>query len=211
MGNWKSVFLKIILIQIPEQCDIKSEAFKAGYKNICEIAKERIRRAGDKIKEESGNEDLDVGFKVFKLDSSNYEKWDPDVDDLEQSLLVQKDNIKEDRAEEDLVYEVMLKYGIDLTAPVETVSSDNGSFYSVGFGSLIICLDSSITKELAEDIVNYKDGLGSVSTRVVCRDQSFESDSDKTNIKEIFRINNIEEFITIWGDLNVRDTNRRGK
>ena len=93
---------KFIMVQIPEETDEKSEAYKEGYKNICEIGKERIRRAGDKILKESKNKDLDIGFKVFKLDSSNLEKWDPDYNDLQQSLTI--DNIKEDRTNEDLIY-----------------------------------------------------------------------------------------------------------
>ncbi|WP_231476132.1 site-specific DNA-methyltransferase [Methanobrevibacter oralis] len=100
---------KFIMIQLPESTDEKSEACKSGYSNICEIGKERIRRAGDKIVEESGNNDLDIGFKVFKLDSSNLEKWDPDYNNVQQSLTI--DNIKSDRTNEDLVYEIMLKYG----------------------------------------------------------------------------------------------------
>ena len=180
---------KFIMVQIPEVSDEKSKAFKAGYGNICEIGKERIRRAGDKILEESKNKDLDIGFKVFKLDSSNLEKWDPDYNDLQQSLTI--DNIKQDRTNEDLVYEIMLKYGIDLTLPIE--QSDN--IYSIGFGALVICLDDNITKEITDEILNFtKD---SSTSRVVFKDSGFKSDADKTNIKEILRTNNINEFITI--------------
>ena len=139
---------KFILIQIPELVDEKSEVYKVGYKNICEIGKERIRRAGDKIVEESGNNDLDIGFKVFKLDSSNLEKWDPDYNNVQQSLTI--DNIKSDRTNEDLVYEIMLKYGIDLTLPIEEINN----IYSVGFGALVICLDNNITKEITGEIIN---------------------------------------------------------
>lgn len=116
--NAKGDKRRFILIQVPEATDEKSEAYKTGYKNICEIGKERIRRAGDKILEESDNKDLDVGFKVFKLDSSNLEKWDPDYDNLEQMLLINRETIKPDRTELDLIYEIMLKYGIDLTLPM---------------------------------------------------------------------------------------------
>ena len=188
---------KFILVQIPEESDEKSEALKNGYKNICEIGKERIRRAGDKILEESENKDLDIGFKVFKLDSSNLEKWNPDYDNLEQSLLTHGDAIKDGRSSLDLVYELMLKYGIDLTVPVEEVELNGSKFYSIGLGSLIICLSDNITKDLANDIVKYKDDLGSLNTRVIFKDSGFESDSVKTNIKEILRTNNVEEFITI--------------
>ena len=104
---------KFILVQLPEQTDEKSEAYKAGFSNICEIGKERIRRAGDKIIEETGNSDLDIGFKVFKLDSSNIMKWNPDYNNLKNNLLAQTDNLVDGRNNLDLVYEIMLKYGID--------------------------------------------------------------------------------------------------
>ena len=178
-----------IMIQIPEPTDEKSEAFKEGYDTICEIGKERIRRAGNKIVEESGSNELDIGFKVFKLDSSNLEKWDPDYGNIQQSLTV--DQIKKNRTNEDLVFEIMLKYGIDLTYPIEKY----GNIYSIGFGALVICLDDNITKEVANDIIKLTE-LSSTS-RVVFKDSGFASDADKTNIKEILRNNNIDEFITI--------------
>ena len=184
-----------ILIQIPEPTDEKSEAYKAGYKNICEIGKERIRRAGDKILEESDNKDLDIGFKVFKLDSSNLQKWDPDYKNLTESLDNYVDNIKTDRTEEDLVYEIMLKYGIDLTLPIQKENTENHTIYSVGHGALLICLDDNITKDITKPIIDL--GKDSISTRVVFKDNGFKSDSDKTNIKETLKVNNIKEFITI--------------
>jgi len=184
-----------ILVQFPEPTDEKSEAYKAGYKNICEIGKERIRRAGDKILEESDNKDLDIGFKVFKLDSSNLQKWDPDYKNLAESLDNFTDNIKEDRTEEDLVYEIMLKYGIDLTLPIQKENTENHTIYSVGHGALLICLDDNITKDITKPIIDL--GKDSISTRVVFKDNGFKSDSDKTNIKETLKVNNIKEFITI--------------
>ena len=181
---------KFILVQIPESTNEKSIAYKEGYTNICEIGKERIRRAGDKILEESDNKDLDIGFKVFKLDSSNLEKWDPDYNNLEQTLLTNKENIKPDRTELDLIYEIMLKYGINLTLPIEKINN----IYSIGYGALLICLEDNITKEIAEEIIKLKsDDI----SRIVFKESSFKSDSDKTNIKETLRINNIDEFITI--------------
>ena len=184
---------KFIMVQIPEATDEKSDAYKAGYKNICEIGKERIRRAGDKIVEDSGNKYLDIGFKVFKLDSSNLEKWDPDYNNLEQTLLTSKDNIKSDRTQEDLIYEIMLKYGVDLTLPIEKHEITENTIYSIGFGALLICLDDNITKEICDKIIK----LGSEGTIVIFKDNGFKSDSEKTNIKEILKTNNIEEFITI--------------
>lgn len=180
---------KFILIQIPEETSEKSEAYKSGYRNICEIGKERIRRAGDIIIEKSGNTDLDIGFKVFKLDYSNLEKWEPDFNNIQQSLIV--DEIKKDRTNEDLVYEIMLKYGIDLTLPIE--KHDN--IYSIGYGALVICLDDYITKEVTDKILEIVND--SSIARVVFKDSGFASDADKTNIKEILKTNHIDEFITI--------------
>ncbi len=180
---------KFIMVQIPEVTDEKSKAYKSGYKNICAIGKERIRRAGDKIVQEFNNNDLDIGFKVFKLDSSNLEKWDPDYNNIQQSLTI--DNIKEDRTNEDLVYEIMLKYGIDLTYPIE----EHDNIYSIGFGALIICLDDNITKDISNKIIKLTNN--SSTSRVVFKDSGFKSDADKTNIKEILKTNNIDEFITI--------------
>ena len=178
---------KFILVQIPEA--IPSDKNPLNFENFCEIGKERIRRAGEKIIDENYNTKEDIGFKVFKLDSSNLEKWDPDYNNLQQSLTI--DNIKEDRTNEDLVYEIMLKYGIDLTLPIEK----HEKIYSIGFGALVICLDDSITKDVTNSILEFtKD---SSTSRVVFKDSGFKSDADKTNIKEILKTNNIDEFITI--------------
>ena len=180
---------KYILVQIPEKINDRSEAYNDGYYTICEIGKERIRRAGEKAVSESGNHDLDIGFKVFKLDSSNLEKWEPDYNNIQQSLIV--DEIKKDRTNEDLVYEIMLKYGVDLTLPIE--KHDN--IYSIGYGTLVICLDDNITKEIADKILRIV--KHSSISRVVFKDSGFASDADKTNIKEILKTNHIDEFITI--------------
>ena len=190
----KNLNTKFIMIQIPESTGEKSVAFKEGFTNICEIGKERIRRAGDKIVQESGNKNLDIGFKVFKLDSSNLEKWDPDYDNLEQSLLVSQDNIKPDRTQEDLIYEIMLKYGIDLTLPIEEYIVGENKIYSIGFGALLICLDNKITNDITDSIIEL---ASDDVSRVVFKDNGFASDADKTNIKETLRTHNIDEFITI--------------
>jgi adenine-specific DNA-methyltransferase len=125
---------------------------------------------------------LDIGFKVFKLDSSNLKKWDPDYKTPEQAVLRSIDNIKEDRSEFDLLYEIMLKYGINLTLPIEEYDINNKKIYSVGFGALIICLDNEITSEIATEIIKLKEELSPETTRVVVKDNGFVSDSDKTNI-----------------------------
>jgi len=192
---------KFIMVQLPEPTDEKSEAYKAGYKNICEIGKERIRRAGEKIKEENKDkeniENLDVGFKVFKLDTSNIRKWQPDYDNLEQSLLEYVDNYVEGRTELDVVYEIMLKYGLDLTYPVDEFTIEQKKVCSIGFGMLMICLDNEITTEVAKGIIAKIKELSPESSRVVFKDNGFKSDSNKTNIKEILKSGGIEEFITI--------------
>ncbi len=180
---------KFIMVQVPESIDINSVASEKGFKTISDIAKERIRRAGDKIVKESGNKDLDIGFKVFKLDSSNLKIWEGNYENPQQSLII--DNIKEDRANEDLVYEIMIKYGVDLTLPIE----EHNHIYSIGFGALIVCLDDNITKEITDEIL--KIAKNSSISRVVFKDSGFISDAEKTNIKEILRTNNINEFITI--------------
>jgi len=190
---------KFIMVQLPEPTDEKSDAYKAGYTNICEIGKERIRRAGEKIKEEKGLEalNLDVGFKVLKLDSSNIRKWQPDYNDLEQSLMDYVDNYVEGRTELDVVYEIMLKYGLDLTYPVDEFTIAQKKVYSIGFGMLMICLDDEITTEVAKGILGKIKELSPESSRVVFKDNGFKSDSNKTNIKEILKSGGIEEFITI--------------
>ena len=177
-----------IMIQIPELCNEKSYAFKQGFNTITEIGEERIRKASEKILKEYDKK-LDVGFKIFKLDSSNLEKWDPDYNHIEKSLII--DNIKKDRTNEDLIYEIMLKYGIDLNVSVEKIDD----VYSIGFGALIICLENDITKDVVDSILNIS--KNSSISRVVFKDSGFKSDSEKTNIKEILSINNINEFITI--------------
>jgi len=192
---------KFIMVQLPETTDEKSDAYKAGYTTICEIGKERIRRAGEKIKEENKDkeniENLDIGFKVFKLDTSNIRKWQPDYDNLEQSLLEYVDNYVEGRTELDVVYEIMLKYGLDLTYPVDEFTIAGKKVYSIGFGMLMICLDDEITTEVPRGILAKIKELSPESSRVVFKDNGFKSDSNKTNIKEILKSGGIEEFITI--------------
>lgn len=192
---------KFIMVQLPEATDEKSEAYKAGYKNICEIGKERIRRAGEKIKEKYKDkeniENLDIGFKVLKLDTSNIRKWQPDYDNLEQSLFDYVDNYMEGRTELDVVYEIMLKYGLELTYPVDEFTIAQKKVYSIGFGMLMICLDDEITTDVAKGILEKIKELAPESTRVVFKDNGLNSDSNKTNIKEILKCGGIEEFITL--------------
>jgi len=188
---------RYILVQLPEPTDPKSEAHKAGYKNICEIGKERIRRAGEKIigggtsvPHKNGTEvpAPDIGFKVFKLDSSNIKAWDPDSEDLEQSLFDAVNNIKSDRTEADLLYEILLKYGLDLTLPIEELTLAGKKVYVVGLGSLIICLDEQITLDVVEEIAKLKEKYGADDLmRVVFRDNGFKDAEVKTNAIQILK------------------------
>jgi len=178
---------KFIMVQIPEPITSNDQ-----YDTICDIGKSRIDKTGDKIIEESGIKDLDIGFKVFKLNSSNLTKWNPNVDDLESSLVSAADNIVEGRTSLDLVYEIMLKYGLELALPVEEISKD---IFSVAYGSLVVCLRDDVSSEVINEIFELVNG--SAVSRVVFKDNGFKSDADKTNIKENLRVNGVDEFITI--------------
>lgn len=202
---------RFIMVQLPEVCGEKTEAYKAGYKNICEIGKERIRRAGEKIKAEIEEENAqlkideepkkvpDIGFRVFKLDSSNLKKWQPDYDDLEKTLLDSIENYVEGRSELDVVYEIILKMGLDLTYPVDELDVNGRKIYSVAFGALMICLDDHITKEIADGMISLYQEYQPELWKVVFKDNGFENDSAKTNIKEQLKAAGLEEdaFTTI--------------
>ena len=186
---------KFIMVQLPEPTDKKSEAYKAGYKNICEIGKERIRRAGEKIKAEAGDRaaDLDIGFKVFKLDSSNLQKWNPQPDDLVMTLQQAMDNFLPDRTEQDVLYEIMLKMGLELTCQIEEEQAAGETVYIIGGGALMICLGHNITTAVAEAVVKLHEEYESELWQVVFRDTGFASDMDKTNVKETLKAAGLDE------------------
>ena len=192
---------KCISVQLPELTDEKSEAFKAGYKTIAEITKERIRRAGEKIKidfkNKEGIDKLDVGFKAFKLDSSNIQAWDGNPDNLEEQLDIFANNIKTDRTEEDILFEILLKYGLDLTVPIEEKTIAGQKVFSVGSGTLFICLSNAITPAVSESIGTWKQELNPVRCRVIFKDTGFQSDKDKTNAIQILKRFGIEEVNSI--------------
>lgn len=196
---------KCISVQLPEPTDEKSEAYKAGYSVISDITKERIRRAGEKIKadnkDKEGIEKLDVGFKAFKLDSSNVRAWDSSKEALEQQLdlFVENngENIKADRTEEDILFEVLLKYGLDLSIRIEKREVANTPVYNIGFGLLFICLANKITTVVAEGIGAWKEELQPDSCRVIFKDTGFSSDADKTNSMQILKRFHITEVATI--------------
>lgn len=200
--NAKNGFKKqFIAVQLPEPTDEKSEAFKAGYKTIAEITKERIRRAGEKIKNDFKNKEdinkLDVGFKAFKLDSSNIQAWDGNPDNLEKQLDIFANNIKTDRTEEDILFEILLKYGLDLTVPIEEKNIVGKTVYSIGLGTLFICLADGITPQISEGIGAWKQELNPSICRAIFKDSGFASDKDKVNAMQILKRFGIEEVNSI--------------
>ena len=174
---------KFIMVQLPEECAENSEAYKAGYKNICEIGKERIRRAGQKIKEENPltTQDLDIGFRVLKCDSSNMEDvyFTPkDYMDKQQSLFV--DNIKKDRSDEDLLFDAMLKLDTPLSSKIEKINIAGKTVYNVAQGHLMACFDKNVTDEVITAIAKE------MPSYFVMRDSSQADDSVAINFEQIF-------------------------
>lgn len=184
---------KFIMVQLPEETDEKSEARKAGYDNICEIGKERIRRAGRKVKEEAGlqGQDLDIGFRVLKLDTSNMEdvyytpdKFDPTMLD---GLV---DNIKADRTNEDLLFQVMLSLGIELSAKIERKEIAGKTVYSVDDGYLLACFDKDVNETTIEGMAKLQ------PTHLVIRDASAANDNVLDNFDQIIETYSAEKKIT---------------
>ncbi|EFJ8634287.1 site-specific DNA-methyltransferase, partial [Escherichia coli] len=184
---------RFVMVQLPEITDEKSEAFKAGYKTISDISKERIRRAACQIKDENPDYQGDLGFKVFKLDSTNIKPWELDFDLTEQDLEDQISNIKHGRKEEDVLYEVLLKYGLDLTLPIAEHSVAGHKVFDIGMGALVICLSDDITLDVVEGIVKLKDELNPEIIRVVFKDAGFADDVVKTNAVQILKQAGIED------------------
>lgn len=175
---------KFIMVQLPEECDKKSEAFKAGYKTIAEISKERIRRAGAKILAGECHKDWnkDVGFRVLKVDTSNMADVYYSPDQVTQgSLDLLVDNIKVDRTDEDLLFQVLLDWGVDLTLPIKKETIQGKSVFFVDDDALVACFDLRINEALIKELAT-KEPL-----RVVFRDDGFESDAVKINAEQIFR------------------------
>ena len=216
---------KYIQVQLPESTPEKSEAFKAGYKNIADIGKERIRRAGSHILKELKAEinslekkmegkilqeevqkeiellhekikNLDIGFKVFKLDNSNIKAWDGNPENLEKSLWDTQENIKEGRTEEDVLYEILLKYGLDLTLPIEEKEIAGLKVFNVGYGALFVCLGNNITSKVAEGIGQWKEEVQPEICRVIFKDAGF-TDVEKTNTAQTLKRFGIHEIKSI--------------
>ena len=172
---------KYIMVQVPEATDEKREAYKAGYKNICEIGKERIRRAAKKIKEDT-NADIDYGFRVFRLDSSNLEEVSIKPQELTQSSLdLFSDNIKEGRTALDLVTQVMLNWGLPLSLPITVKNIADKEVYSVAEDALYCCFDQDIDEAFAKEIAKDQ------PMRIVFRDNSFKDDTAKENVKQLLK------------------------
>lgn len=174
---------KFIMVQLPEQTDAKSEAYKAGYKTICDIGEERIRRAGKKIKEESPltTTDLDIGFRVFKVDSTNMEDvYYRPADYSQGQMELFADNIKPDRTPEDLLFQVMLDLGILLSSDIQETEIAGKKVFSVADGYLIACFDKDVTEETVKAIAQKQ------PVYAVFRDSSMASDSVATNFEQIF-------------------------
>lgn len=193
--------IKFACVQLPELIEEKSEAYKDGYKNICEIGKERIRRAGKKILDEQdkqikmGDEEkkpLDIGFKVFKLDTSNLKTWDStplndtQIDMFYERLNSMIDSVKDDRSDMDVVYEIMLKMGIPLDVEVQYMEINDKIAYIVGDFLLMICLGNNITAEDMEEMAQY------TPAKIICAEAGFADDSALSNAHYILKDRAIE-------------------
>lgn len=176
---------KFIMVQLPEKCDETSEAYKAGYKNICEIGKERIRRAGDKIKSESPTttQDLDIGFRVLKLDDTNIKDVYYAPDDYDQGMLAAlESNIKDDRTDLDLLFGCLIDWGLPLSLPYKSEKIDGCTVHTYNDGDLIACFDANIPESVVKEIAQRK------PLRAVFRDSGFASSPEKINVFEIFKL-----------------------
>lgn len=175
---------KFIMVQLPEKTDEKSEAFKAGYKNICEIGKERIRRAGKKIKEENPNAtDLDTGFRVLKLAETNMtDVYYSPLEINQQMLLEQEENIKPDRTDLDLLFGCLIDWGIPLNMPYVSEKIDGFTVHTYNDGDLIACFDKNISENVIKEIAKRQ------PLRAVFRDSSFVDSPSKINVGEIFKM-----------------------
>jgi adenine-specific DNA-methyltransferase len=178
-----------ILIQLPERIEDK-EALKRGYKSISDVSKDRLKKALESI-------DSKDGFKVFELDASNIKPWDPTFEDVQLSIEDSIENIKNDRSEEDVIYEILLKYGLDLTLPIEEKNIAGAKVFVGGAGALILCLSDNITTEVVEGIAKLKDELNPEFMRVVFRDSGFKDDVIKTNAVQILKQQGIEDMRSI--------------
>jgi adenine-specific DNA-methyltransferase len=183
---------RYIMVQLPEKTPEDHEARKAGYETIAEIGKERIRRAGEKIKEEfkdkEGIENLDIGFKVFKLDESNFTAWNTNTSDLTQTLSEMKNTIMRSSSPEDAFYEVLLKLGIDISLPVEEIDIKGKKIYSLAGHYVLACFDKNLSLEVIEEMAR----LSSETETIVVSDDVFKDNLTKLNAEETLKRNHVK-------------------
>lgn len=180
---------KFVVIQLPEPCPPESEAAKAGYATIADITKERIRRAIKALDSASDQQrqGVDRGFKVFKLDSTNITPWDGTGEEFDHSFLQALDRIKAGRSADDVLYELIIKFGLDLAIPIETRHVGGQIIHIVGGGALVVCLSEEVTLAVAQGIAALKEELSPAIMRVVFLDAGFASDVVKTNALQILK------------------------
>ena len=201
---------RFIMVQLPEPCPPNSQAFRAGLATIAEVGKDRIRCLRNQILEQQkaerdnllplgieNTEAGDLGFRVFKLASSNIRAWEPNRDDLPKTLEESVEHLKTDRSEQDILFELMLKLGLDLTVPIEQKAISGKAVHSIGVGTLLVCLAERIAvadvEPLALGMVGWHKELGPVGeTTVVFRDSAFEDDVTKTNLTAILQQHGLE-------------------
>lgn len=188
---------KFILVQIPEPLKIEEDKVKT----IADLGKSRIRNAGKKIlndtKSKTNSTNLDIGFKLFKLDATNILPWEADFETLEDQLALSVDSVKTERTAEDVLYEILLKYGLDLTLPIEQHEIDGKTVYDVGMGALMVCLDDNISIEVVEGIGKLKEELQPEVMRVVFKDAGFADDVVKTNAVQVLKQFGIDDVRSI--------------
>ncbi len=186
---------RFIMVQLPEIFNEDSSAYLEGYSNICELGIERIRRSGEKLELENKNSklNLDVGFKVFHLDKSNIKKWDFNTDELESTLINMDNNYVEERTSEDILYEILLKLGLDLNTSYEDNIVEESQIYDVAHGNVYIVLGENITKDVATFISTKQKEYQNENPSVVFSDNGFSNDNEKLNTIEILKNNGFNE------------------
>lgn len=189
--NDKSI--RFIMVQLPEKLKEKSDGLKQGYITIPDIAQERIRRSGDKLIEENPllSEKLDIGFKVFELSHSNIKKWNTETNNLEAEFELLKQNFKEGTKPIDVVYEIMLKQGLDLTYPITEQTVDGAVIYNISFGAMFVVLGENITSKIVDTIIQQKAEQDRDDVVVVLQDEKFVDDSEKLNTIEQLNVKGI--------------------
>jgi adenine-specific DNA-methyltransferase len=183
---------RFLLVQLPELTysldkkggRLESPASKMGYSSIAEMSKERLKVVSEELIQ---GEDKDLGFRTFKLSSSNIKPWDTDFEELDGALLGAIDNIKSERSEQDVLYELLLKYGLDLAIPVDERNIAGKTVFIIGAGALVVCLDSGVSLDVVRGIAELKTELKPEVMRVVFKDSGFENDVVKTNTVQILK------------------------